>query len=82
MKIIFKKKFCVKNEIFNLKFDKSIKFHDFHELMNINFSNYEIYNKKLENLLNEEGYENIKSTLEEINKFQKKVNIYLYRKTL
>lgn len=82
MNIILKKRFCIKNEIFNLKYDKFIKFEDFHAIMKKNISNYELYNKKLENLVQTEGYENIKSSLEEISKISKKVKITLYRKSL
>jgi hypothetical protein len=71
MKIFLsRKKFCEK--LFQLNFDKKIKFADFHNIMKQNVEN-NIQSKKLESILGTEGFESTKQNIEELSKGVKKV---------
>jgi hypothetical protein len=71
MKIIFaRKRFC--DRLFNLNFDKKIKFMDFHNIMKQNIET-NISNKKLESIIGTEGIDFTKQNIEDLGKQVKRV---------
>jgi hypothetical protein len=71
MKILYsKKKFC--DKLFQLNFDKKIKFLDFHNIMKQNVDN-NVNSIKLESVLGRVGIESTIQNIEQLSKGVKKV---------